>query len=185
MELERVKLFRDQFKKCTFRMKNRKTGEVKEFIPFIHICCDNSLNAIDDNEGSVIWDDDNAVFYWIRANTPSSTPFGGQAGMSFGDHVNFPYLVVSVDYDEIQNIRQPMDQACFDKFCELLGDKITEEQKEHIENLILEESNMKHVIARKREVNYVTGLPKAFDPPHQEPSKAYSYSIHSDQAGGV
>ena len=166
-------------------MRNRKTGEVKAFTPYIHICCDNSLNAIDDNEGSVIWDDDNAVFYWIRANTPSSTPFGGHAGMSFGDHIKFPYLIIAVDYDEIQNIRQPMDQACFDKFCELLGSKITQEQKEHMENLILEETNMKHVIARKREVNYVTGLPKAYDPPHKDEAQSYGLVNHSNQAGGV
>lgn len=185
MDIERVKLFRDQFKQVSYTMWNRKTGEKKQFTPYIHICCDNSLNAIDDNNGSVIWDDDNAVFYWIRSHTPSSTPLSGQAGMSFGDHVKFPYLIIAVDYDEIQNIRQPMDQQCFDKFCELLGDKMTQEQKEYIENIILEEVNMKHVIARKREMNYVTGLPKAYDPPHKTEEQSYAHNIHSDQAGGV
>ena len=185
MELETVQLFRDQFKSLKFPMWNRRTGEKKMFTPHIHICCDNSLNAIDDNEGSVIWDDENQVFYWIRANTPSATPFGGQAGMSMGDHVGTPYLIVAVDYGEIQNIRQPMNQACFEQFCAVLGSKITQEQIDHLENTILENSNMKHVIARKREMNYVTGLPKAVDPPHLDDAKSYDKTIHSEQAGGV
>ena len=186
MELERVVLFRDQCKQMKFPIRNRETGEVRMWTPHIHICCDNSLNAIDDNLGSVIWDDENAVFYWFRANTPSATPFGGQAGMSFGESINFPYLVIKVDYDEIQNIRQPLNQECFDKLCELLGsDLMTQDFKDHIEDSILTETNMRTVIARKRETNYVTGLPSKYDPPHKDDAQSYALNIHSGQAGGV
>lgn len=185
MELERVVLFRNQCKQMKFPMWNRETGEKRYFTPYIHICCDNSLNAIDDNEGSVIWDDDNAVFYWFRANTPSSTPLSGHAGMSFGDSVNFPYLVIKVDYDEIQNIRQPLNQECFDQLYELLSDKMSEDEKTHVENLILTETNIKNIFALKKEVSYVTGLPKRYDPPHKDEAQSYAHNIHSGQDGGV
>jgi hypothetical protein len=180
MDKARVVHIRDMFKNLKFSLWNRETGEEKQFTPSIQIVCDNSLNVIDDNKGSVIWDDDNDIFYWFKGNTQGSTSF--QVGLSMGVAVEFPYLCIAVDYDEIQNIRIPMNQTCFDQLCESLGSNISQEEKEYIEDMIVSEADFRNIKVRKDSTNYNTALPKKYDnidgKDKSDPAYVYSKTIH-------
>lgn len=181
MDKERVVKIRDMLKSIKFPIYNRGTGEEKMVTPYIQVVCDNSVNAVDDNQGSIIWDDENDIFYWFKANAPGSTIF--HPSMAMGVAVKTAYLVIAVDYDEIQNIRMPMNQECFDQIATKIP--MTEEQKNHIEDMILTESDMRNVFAMKRSTNYVTGLPSKYDIPSGSDSKVYAKTIHSDQSGAI
>lgn len=182
MEKKDVVAFRNIVDQCTFTLTSRKDGTKKEFKPRIYVICDNSLNVIDDRLGSVIWDDDNERFWWFRSNTPGTTPESGH-NMSMGSEVRWPYAVVYVDYAEIQNMRIVMNQESFDKMYNALGGLMTEEQKTNIEMNIKDSGDMTTVIPRKYEVNYVTGLPKKYDPPSKTEDKAYAFTVHANQNG--
>jgi len=156
METVDVIAFREGFDKATFTMYNKYTGEAKLFKPAIHICCDNSLNAVDDRFGSVIWDDENSRFYWFKLNSPGSTPNATSPGMSTGDKVQIPAMVITVDYGEIQNMRIVMNEEMFDKYVEGLGNLITEDQIKHIKYILFAQSDMHHIISRKNKTSYMT-----------------------------
>jgi hypothetical protein len=181
MDQERVILIRDKFKALKFKLYHRGTGEEKEFTPLIQIVCDNSLNVVDDNQGNVIWDDDNGIFYWFKGNCQSSTSY--QAGISNGVALNTPYLCIAVDYDEIQNIRIAMNQECFDQLAQSLS--LTDEQKEYIKDMILSESDMRNVIVRKQNNSYVTSVPEKYTIAAKDDNKVYDKTIHAGQWGAV
>ena len=175
---------RDKLKSIKFPMWNRKTGEKKEFSPYLHVCCDNSLNVIDDGH-SIIWDDDNEIFYWIKANTVGSMPYA--TNLSVGDAVHLPYLVIGVDYGEIQNIRAQMTKEMMDAFLETFGSKVTTEFKQELVDEIMSQSDMRNVFVAKRDRNYNTGLPKKYDPDHKngDPSYVHGKTVHISANGGV
>ena len=175
---------RDKLKSIKFPMWNRKTGEKKEFTPYLHICCDNSLNVIDDGH-SVIWDDENEIFYWVKANTVGSMPY--VTNLSAGDAVRLPYLVMGVDYGEIQNIRVQMDQPMMDTFLDSFGNLVTDEFRQELIDEIISQSDMRNVFIAKRSRNYNTGLPKEHDPNYHDgdPSYVYDKTVHITSNGGV
>jgi hypothetical protein len=181
MEQERVVKIRDTFKALKFKLQHRGTLEEEEFTPLIQVVCDNSLNVVDDNKGNVLWDDENGLFYWFKANAVSSTSY--QAGISNGVALHTPYLCIAIDYDEIQNIRIALPQVCFDQLADSLG--MSAEQKEYIEDMILCESDMRNVIKRKQANSYVTSVPDKYTIPVQDTNKVYDKTIHSGQMGGV
>lgn len=157
METVDVIAFREGFDKATFTMYNRYTGEKKLFKPEIHICCDNSLNAIDDRMGSVIWDDENSRFYWFKLNSLGSTPNSTAPAISLGDKVEIPAMVITVDYGEIQNMRIVMNEEMFDKYVkEAIGHLITEDQIKHLKYIFFAQTDMKYIISRKNKVSYMT-----------------------------
>lgn len=170
METVDVIAFRENFDKAYFIMYNKKDGTEKKFLPPIHVCCDNSLNVIDDRMGSVIWDDENSRFYWFRVNGPTSFINSPTSAMSFGSKVLVPGLIIAVDYGEIQNMRIIVSEEMLERFMEGLGSLMTEEQKNHVRHLILDETDMENIIQRKQTVSYVTG----FDKRQQASTKHYS-----------
>lgn len=197
METATVKHIRDIFRKCTFTLSKRSDGSKSKFSPTLHICCDNSLNCYASeaeyeeadgtkhlNNSTIIWDDDNEMFYWLKANTPSTLPNSPSSSMSMGIKSDFPLVVIAVDYGEIQNMRIILNEEAYWNFCEAMGDLMTEEQKNNIYRIIFEESNMHTVITRKKEISYMTGLPKKYDKNVNEDS-AYTFAVHADQGGGV
>jgi hypothetical protein len=181
MDKERVVHIRDKFKALKFKMQHRGTLEEEEFTPLIQIVCDNSLNVVDDNEGNVLWDDDNGIFYWFKGNCQGSTSV--QGGMSMGVALNTPYLCVAVDYDEIQNIRIALNQPCFDQLAESLS--MSSDQKQYIEDMILSESDMRNVIVRKQNNSYVTSVPEKYTIAAKDDIKVYDKTIHAGQWGAV
>ena len=192
MEKVDVVHFRELIDKCEFTLY-KKTGEdkgtSKKFKPWIHICCDNSLNVIDDREGSVIWDDDNERFYWIRPNTPSTVPFSN-SGMSFGSINEVPVALICVDYGEIQNIRCIMNKESFDNLYKALKQEgiMTEDHYNHLIQTLFDETDMKKIIARKKAYNYVTGYSNDTDEitnPSLGENQVYNKTIHPQSFGGV
>lgn len=181
MEQERVVHIRDKFKALKFKLYKRDGSGEKEFTPLIQIVCDNSLNVVDDNQGNVIWDDANGIFYWFKGNCQSSTSY--QAGISNGVALNTPYLCVAVDYDEIQNIRIALNQEAFDQLAQSLS--LTDDQKNYIKDMILSESDMRNVITRKQANNYNTSVPDKYTIPVRDENKVYAKTIHPDQSGAV
>jgi hypothetical protein len=181
MDKERVVAIRDKFKALKFKLYKRDGSGEKEFTPLIQIVCDNSLNVVDDNMGNVIWDDDNAIFYWFKGNCQSSTSY--QAGISNGVALNTPYLCIGIDYDEIQNIRVALNQECFDQLSQSLS--LTDDQKKYIEDMILSESDMRNVIVRKQNTSYVTSVPEKYTIPVKDDNKVYDKTIHAGQWGAV
>ena len=197
MEKAAVIKIREIFKKATFTMNNRKDGKKATFYPIIHIVLDNSVNIYSsepnyiDSDGvehfdvsTIIWDDENELLYWFRANTPSTIPNSPSSGMSQSHKSQFPLVLLIADYGEIQNMRIILNEEAFDNLCDGLGDLISEEQKANIYRNFFEETDQSVIISRKREINYNTGLPKKYDPRYTEDS-AYVITNHSDQSGGV
>lgn len=198
METATVKHIRDNiYRKCTFTLHRRSDGSKATFSPIIHICCDNSLNCyaseaefvdpdgtVHKDNSNIIWDDENEMFYWLKGNTPSTLPNSPANSMSQGTKSDFPLAVIAVDYGEIQNIRIILNEEAYWKFCDIMGDLMSEEQKNNIYRLFFEETDMYTVITRKREMNYVSRLPNKYDKKYNEDS-SYDYAIHADSGGGV
>lgn len=187
MEKDAVIKIREAFRKAKFTLTNRKTGEKKEFSPQIHIILDNSVNMIDDGNGSVIWDDENELLWWFKANTPGSYINSPSSGLNFGSKVQWAALCNGSNYEQIQDMRVLLNEESYFKLCEAINEErevMTKEQIEHNYITIFEETDMYAVLTRKREVNYNTGLPKKYDPTYTEDS-AYVISTHPDQNGGV
>lgn len=182
METVDVVAFRQQFDKAYCILYNKKDGTEKRFLPPIHVCCDNSLNVIDDRLGSVIWDDANSRFYWFRVNGPGSFINSPTSAMNFGSKVLVPGLIIAVDYGEIQNMRIIVSEEMLDRFMEGLGALMTEEQKEHVRHLILDETDMENIIQRKQTVSYVTGMPKnqRLTQKHYSDMDEYNKTVHSN-----
>ena len=185
MEKDAVIKIRDTFKRATITLTSRKDGSKKEFVPSLHVVLDNSVNIIDDGEGSLIWDDENEMLWWFRANTPSSYINSPSSGMSFGSKVEFPAMCIGSNYEQIQNMRVLLNEESYYKLCEAIGTDVM--PKEAVESNyinLFEETDMYAVITRKQEVNYNTGRPKKYDPTYTEDS-AYTIATHPDQGGGV
>lgn len=184
MEKDAVIQIREAFRQATFTLNSRKDGSKKVFKPQIHVVLDNSVNIIDDGEGSLIWDDENELLWWFRANTPGSYINSPSAGMSFGSKSEFPMMCIGSNYEQIQNMRVLLNEESYFNLCEAIGENMTEENKMHNYERIVEETDMNVVLSRKREINYNTGLPKKYDKEYTEDS-SYLIATHADQGGGV
>ena len=183
MDKAHVIAFREQYKKAKFTLYNRYNGTPKEFLPCLHVLCDNSLNAVDDQYGSIIWDDDNERFYWFTSNNNSTVPFS-TGTMSFDTKPANPLCVVSVDYSEIQNMRMVMNEEAFENYIKdaPLNTLMTYEQKEHIRRKYFEETDMRIAIPRKQAISYNTMAPKSapISQKHYDDQDEYTYSVHAD-----
>lgn len=181
MEKKDVIAFREAYKKATFTLNNRFDGTKKTFIPFIHVLCDNSLNAVDDQQGSIIWDDENERFYWFTINSNSTVPYS-TGTMSFGNKAANPLCVVSVDYGEIQNMRMVMNEEAFENYIANtdLNILMTADQKEHIRK-IFEECDQTIAIQRKKNISYNTLAPKnaPISQKHYDDQDEYTYTVHT------
>lgn len=182
MEKTSVIAFREQFKEAKFTLTNRYDGTKKQFLPCLHILCDNSLNAVDDQNGSVIWDDENERFYWITSNSNSTVPYS-TGTMSFGNRPANPVCVVCVDYGEIQNMRMVMNEEAFDNYIANtdLNTLMTAEQKEYNKRKYFEETDQRIAIARKNQISYNTLAKK--DAPisqkHYDDQDEYTFTVHT------
>lgn len=187
MEKAAVIKIRETFKKATFTLTNRKTGEKKQFSPQLHVILDNSVNIIDTGNGSLVWDDENEMLWWFKANTPGSYINSPASGLNFGSKVEWAAMCIGSNYEQIQNMRVLLNEEAYYNLCNAInedGEIMTKEQIEHNYINIFEETDQYAVITRKREVNYNTGLPKKYDPRYTEDS-AYVITNHSNQSGGV
>lgn len=198
MEKDAVVKIRDTFRKATFTMTSRKDGSKVTFRPILHIVLDNSVNiystdaefidvdGVDHkNISTVVWDDENELIWWFKANTPSSSINSPSSSMSFGHKSDFPLLIIGSAFSEIQNMRIICNEEAFENFCDELGeDVVSKEQRENIYRSIFEETDQYTIITRKREVNYNTEKLKKYDPVYDEDS-AYIITNHSDQGGAV
>ena len=187
MEKAAVIKIRNAFKKAKFTLTSRKDGSKKQFIPQLHVILDNSVNIIDDGEGSLIWDDENEMLWWFKANTPGSYINSPSSGMSYGSKVEWAGMCIGSNFEQIQNMRVLLNEESYYNLCNAInedGEIITKEQIEHNYIKIFEETDQYAIITRKKEVNYNTGLPKKYDPTYTEDS-AYVITNHSDQGGGV
>lgn len=187
MEKDAVIKIRETFRKAKFTLTSRKTGEKKEFSPQLHVILDNSCNLIDDGEGSLIWDDDNELLWWFKANSPGSYINSPSSGMNFGSSVEFAGLCNGSNFEQIQDMRILFNEEAYYNLCNAINEDKEIMTKEQIENnyiKIFEETDMYSVITRKKEINYNTGLPKKYDPRYTEDS-AYVITNHSNQSGGV
>jgi len=184
MDKSHVVAIRDLFKKAKFTWKNRYDGEPKQFEPEIHICCDNSLNAVDDGNGSVIWDDNNSRFYWFKFNGYNSTPNSPTMGQSMGSRVGVPAMVIGVDYDEIQNMRISMNAEMFENLLTQMtedGIPITDDQKNYLRHILFIETDMDYIIRRKQNVSYMTetSVNAEISQRHYTEDDEYSKTIHT------
>ena len=183
MDKAHVIAFREQYKKAKFTLNNRYDGTPKEFLPCLHVLCDNSLNAVDDQYGSIIWDDDNERFYWFTTNSNSTVPFS-TGTISFGTKAKNTLCVVSVDYSEIQNMRMVMNEESFENFIKNtpLATLMTNDEKEHIRTKFFVETDEYIGIAKRSRIDYNTIAPK--DAPisqkHYDDQDEYTYSVHAD-----
>jgi len=183
MDKQHVIAFREQYKQAKFTLNNRYDGTKKEFLPCLHVLCDNSLNAVDDQYGSIIWDDDNERFYWFTTNSSSTVPFS-TGTISFGNKPANPLCVVSVDYSEIQNMRMVMNEEAFENYIANtpLNTLMTDEEKEYIRNKFFVETDMHVAIPKKHTISYNTLAPK--DTPisqkHYDDQDEYTYTVHAD-----
>lgn len=197
MEAAQVIKIRETFRKATFTMTSRKTGQKRTFLPTLHVILDNSGNMflsdaeyIDEdgnlhqNISNIVWDDDNEIIYCFRGNTASSLPNSPSASMSHGSASQFPMVLWASSYGDIQGMRIILNEEAYENICEELGELMSKEQKDNIYRNIFEETDMNVVISRKREVNYNTGLLHKYDPTYNEDS-SYVITNHSDQGGAV
>lgn len=185
MEKEAVIKIRESFRKATFTLTSRKDGSKKVFQPQIHVVLDNSVNIIDDGNGSLIWDDENELLWWFRGNTPGAYINSPSSGMSFGNKSEFPAMCIGSNYEQIQNIRVILNEESYFKLCNEIGsDIMSQEEIDNNYEKLFEETDMNVIISRKREINYNTGLPKKYDKTYDEDS-SYTIATHPDQGGGV
>lgn len=195
MEKDAVIKIRETFRKATFSLYNKKTGEKTTFAPIIHIVLDNSVNIFSmeaepgnplNNQSTVIWDDDNELLWWFRANTASSSINSPSSSMGFGDQPDFAMELIASNFEQIQNMRIIINQEAFENIANILIDEgvMTEVQKENIYRNIFEEADMRVVLQRKKEVNYNTGQLKKYDPEYNEDS-GYAFATHIQTGGGV
>lgn len=185
MEKDAVIRIREAFRKAKFTLTSRKDGSKKEFSPQIHVVLDNSVNMIDDGNGSLIWDDDNEMLWWFKANTLGSYINSPSASMSFGDKSEWPAMCIGSNYEQIQNMRILLNEEAYYNLCAEIGtDLMPEDAIMNNYIKIFEETDMNVVISRKREVNYNTGKLKKYDPEYNEDS-SYVIATHADQGGAV
>lgn len=182
METVDVIAFRQNFDKAFCVMYSKKDGSEKRFLPPIHVCCDNSLNVVDDRMGSVIWDDENSRLYWFKVNGPSSFPNSPTSAMNFGSKVLVPGLIIAVDYGEIQNMRIIVTEEMLERFMEGLGSLMTEEQKEHVRHILIDETDMLNIIQRKQTTSYITELSKndQSSMKHYSDMDEYNKTVHTN-----
>lgn len=154
MTKEEVIKHRTFCENAKFKARNA-AGELVEYLaPFV-VICDNSLACKDDRQGSIVWDDANEKFVEFRYNGPGSYYNSHSNAMTFGNKPAVPGVAIIVDYGEIQNFRVELNEDIFESITSALS-AMTDEQKEHVKNLLFVQTDMEHVIKRKRKISYVT-----------------------------
>lgn len=183
MEKEDVIKLRELANKATYTRRLADGTTVTDIVPLV-IVCDNSLNCVDYHDGSVIWDDDNAVFVNFIVNGPDTVYQGKSHAMSFGSKIKAPLAAILVDYGEIQNFRLELIEEAYDNFSNGFT-AMSAEEKEAVKKYYFEDLNMDNIIRRKQQISYMTQQKKdhPIEQQHYDDLDEYNRTVHTENDG--
>lgn len=183
MEKAAITRFRNLAKAATVTLYSKDlnssgTHDVVTLPAELHVVCDNSLNFIDDNNGSAIWDDTNEVVYVFTYNTDGTYYTGTTNTISNGDQPAIPLCLICIDYGEIQNIRMQLNMEQFQHVATQLS--LTPSQIEYYIKKFWDGTNQVKIIKKKRETSYSTNTSKSGSSAkvHYDDKDEYNRTIH-------